>query len=217
MDPITVAVWPYMLTLAVVLILVSYIRQRMRDASLESTAKKMGFEFSASGRSTTLPGHEKFDLFHRGSNRRVSNKLWKTVNGSDFSLFVFAYREVGGNENNRHKTVLSVKSPRLDAPVLCLKPKLKRLMMVPDLGQYDSGFETSSALSKSYVLNGNDEVKVREFFNACAVKYFEANPDFYLEMRGDTFVFYNSSRKSDSRDVEKLYAQGREILSIFIS
>ncbi len=215
MDPISEAVWPYFVTLFVGIIFISIFLEKKRVTKLESTAKELGFEFSASGRSTTLSDHENFDLFHKGQNRRVRKELWGSINGNDFRFFVFSYCESGGNNNTRNTTVLSIKCDKLDAPTFSLQPKLKRMMMVPDFGQYHPGIEISPTLSESYVVKGSDEEKIRNFFRPRIISFFEANPDFHLEAQKDSLILYSSSRTSRDSDIKKLYQLGQELLSIF--
>ena len=214
MDPISEVVWPYFVSLFVGIIIFSIYRGKKRVAKLESIAKDLGFEFSESGRNSTISDHKNFELFQRGASRKLCNELWRSLNGNDFSIFEYSYRQHGGN--TRHKTVLLIRCSLLEAPVLSLRPKLKRLMMVPDLGQYDPGINISPVLSQHYVVKGDDEVNIRAFFKPSAIKFFETNSHFHLEAQQNTLTLYNSSQRSGFYDVEKLYAQGQELLSRLI-
>ena len=61
-------------------------------------------------------------------------------------------------------TVFSIKDSRLNAPRFLLQPRRKLPKGVPDFGFKDTGFDLSPAFSEKYSLDGEDEARVREYF-----------------------------------------------------
>ncbi len=208
------SVWQYIFIFLVGSFIFSYIYEKKRTEALLLIAKKLGFTFSKSGRETTKSKHENFELFSKGQSREFKNEIWGDDKENNVSIFGYCYTEGHGkNSTTYNQTVLSIECSNLKSPHFQLKPENAFHKIGQVFGYQDIDFELYPTFSKTYLLRGNDEMKIREFFTPKAIKFFELNQGIYIEAQGNILIFYKPSKRCKPNEIKALYRDGQAVLS----
>ncbi|MEE8452343.1 MAG: hypothetical protein V3R99_10530, partial [Thermoguttaceae bacterium] len=160
-------------------------------------------------------GHMK--LFSKGHSRRMNNAICGETGNEKITLGDYRYT-TGHTKNRRHhsQTVCVLQSDRLNVPHCFLRPEVAFFDSIGSLlGGQDIDFADDPAFSGAYVLQGDSEVVVREFFDADIRAWFaeRRGRGFHVEFRGDTLVFHTGkSREPD--EAKQLMQQALEILNV---
>jgi len=212
-----VTLWPYTLILIICILIYSYFLEKKRSEALELIAQKLGFSFTKSGRETTKSMHESFDLFSKGSHRKLRNEIWGNNNNNRVSIFGYSYAMSHGSSAKAYsQTVLSIEYSELNIPEFELEPEYITHKIAQVFGYQDIDFESFPVFSQKYLLRGKDEVKIRQLFTPEVISFFETNQDIHIEAQGNTLIFYKPSQRCEPDEIKEFYRKGQIALSNFI-
>jgi len=209
--------WPYFLAITACSLIWSYFHEKKRTEALKLTAKTMGFSFSTSGREITQSTCENFELFSKGHSKKLKNEMWGVDTGNNISIFGYSYSQGYGKDSRTYnQTVLSIECDKLQSPNFELTPENAFHKIGQVFGYQDIDFESFPIFSKKYLLRGNDEVNIRKLFTPAVIKFFELNQNLYIEVQGNTLIFYRPSKRYKPDEIQSLYHDGRAVLSTFL-
>jgi len=209
--------WIYIIIFIIGALLHLYLYEKKYTKKLELIADKLGFVFSKSGRELTESMHQNFELFSKSHRKILKNEMWGIDGNNNVSIFEYCYT-LGNNEseNTYKQTVLSIECSELNSPHFELRPKNTFHKIGQVFGYQDINFNSFPIFSKKYLLRGDDENKIQEFFTPEIIKFFESNLDICVEAQGNILIFYKASKRCKPNEIKIFYHDGKTILSKFI-
>ena len=76
-------------------------------------------------------------------------------------------------------------------------------------------FETYPDFSKKFLLHGNDESEIREFFTEEIIRFFENNPLFNIESNGEALFIFNKIKLARTDETIAFIDFGKELTELF--
>ena len=198
--------------LAVAGIGVSMYVDRQRTKGLAAVAAEMGLPFYESGQTNLIGTLDRFQLFSRGRNKQIRNMIYGDAQDVDVAIFDYRFRTGSGKNSSTHsQTVAYVNSSQLDLPQFALRPEHFFDRIGAALGMQDINFESHPVFSGKYVLKGDSESRVREFFDSNVLEYFESRGDLCVEGGGPHLIEYRAGKRVKPAQVRALLGDGLEV------
>jgi len=185
--------------------------ENKRIAELHRTALMMGFTPL-----TELPQElqehlSQIVLMNTGRNRITSNIFQKQIDGRD--VFVFDYQYAIGSGKSQHipqQTVVLFVSDQIETPRFLLKPESWQNRLIEAFGGQDIDFEEAREFSGKFVLQGDDEPAIRQFFNSLRLQSLSSINDLCLESRPGCLLFWYDRRRVKPEDLQDLIEQANQ-------
>ncbi len=191
--------------------------EQQRMEQLRAVADRMGFSFSAQGDPVLEGRVEGFRLFSQGRSRRIHNVMRRKIHDIDVTLFDYRYTTNHGKSSKiQYQSVVLFETGRLDLPGFTLRPKHVFHRIANALGWQDISFEDHPVFSESYLLQGQDEDRIRLLFDEESLLYYTRHPDLHTEGYGRRLVFYRGGRRVDPQGMEAFLQQGLDVLDVFM-
>ena len=201
----------------VIYVLAQAAQEQQRREQSSVVAGRMGFSFSAQAEPGLWSLVEGFRLFSQGRSRRIHNVMHRQIHDIDVTMFDYRYTtQSGKHSHSHHRSVLLFETGRLDLPRFTLRPKHFFHRIANGLGWQDIVFKAHPVFSESYLLQGQDEERIRLLFDEEALLYYTRHPGLHTEGQGRRLVFYRGGRRVDPRDMEAFLQQGLDILDVFM-
>jgi len=176
------------------LALAAYQEKKRREA-LEQVARSLGMSFSAELpegiRSRLLQAG--FELFERGYNRRFYNLLSKQpIDGAEIAVFDYKYTSSSGKSRSTYRqSVFWAYCEDLRLPHFRLHPEIALFHGIAKaFGMQDINFESHPKFSRSYLLRGEDEAKVRLRFHPSFLNFLEQHTPCCAEGSGPQLIVW---------------------------
>jgi hypothetical protein len=205
-------------TAAVVICLwvVTYRAEKQRREQLDAVASHLGFEFSKA-EPQLVQSLAHLRLFSQGHSR----KAWNVMNGraGEAKVLLFDYLYVTGGGKSSHtwrQTVILFESGRLQLPAFSLRPQGFWDGIAGIFGQQDIEFEASPEFSSAYLLQGQDEDRVRAIFSEPVVAYFTRHPGLCVEGEEEQLVYYHKGRRIKPAEIPDFFQEGLDVLDLWI-
>ena len=191
--------------------------EQQRMEQLRAVADRMGFSFSAQAEPVLEGRVEGFRLFSQGRSRRIHNVMRRQIHDIDATLFDYRYTTNNGKHSKiQYQSVVLFETDRLDLPRFTLRPKHFFHRIANALGWQDIGFADHPVFSESYLLQGQNEGRIRLLFDEEALLYYTRHPDLHTEGYGQRLVVYRGGRRADPQGMEAFLQQGLDILDVFM-
>jgi hypothetical protein len=191
--------------------------EQQRMEQLKAVADRMGLSFSALAEPSLSARVEGFRLFSQGHSRRLHNVMHRQIHDIDVTMFDYRYTTNHGKSSRiQYQSVVLFETGRLDLPRFILRPKHFFHRVANALGWQDIGFEDHPVFSESYLLQGQDDDRIRLLFDEEALLYYTRHPDLHTEGYGRRLVFYRDGRRVDPQGMEAFLQQGLDVLDVFM-
>jgi len=203
--------------LAVVVAIVAGIYQGMRRRKqLRAVAERMGYSYSehGAGQADAVTG---FALFSQGYSRNAWNLLSTEANGVAATAMDYRYELGQHSSKNRRivtQSVLLLESDRLDLPAFLLRPEGLSQKLAGAMGQQDIDFENQPDFSAAYVLQGDDEPRVRALFGREKLAFFAGHRGLCIEGYGRKLLYYRAKKLVSPEAIPSFIADGLAILDL---
>jgi hypothetical protein len=191
------------------------LRRKKRADGMRRAAEAMGFTFSPKGDADLLKGLTSGHLFAQGVSKQITNLVRGVA--ADLELLIFDYGYTIGDEENLEQpvhTVLLFRSPELDLPAFCVRPKSVLHRIASLFGYQDIAVEGHPVFSKNYLLRGSDEAGVRRLFGDEVLSYYERGSSLFTEGGGQQFVLYRWAKPVDPENLRFFVQEGFEVLAL---
>ena len=114
-----------------------------------------------------------FSLFNKGHSREMKHVMKTKTDNVKMTLFDYAYTTASGEHHSRHtQTVVAFEHDSLSLPKFTLSPEGLFSKIGAAIGFQDIDFDEHSEFSKSFVLKGEDEPAIRNFFDRDKLEFF---------------------------------------------
>jgi len=157
-----------------------------RKEAWKTAGKKVNFQFfEKDSAEERFPG---FKIFTLGRNRNSYNILIGTSGIDDVCIFDYAYTTGSGKASQTHyQTLCIITSKDLSLPHFFIRGESSLFDFLGKLfGNQDINFAEDPEFSKAFIVQGEDELAVRELFNA--------------RIRREFFQFEKTSIQIEGRD-----------------
>ncbi|HKV70610.1 MAG TPA: hypothetical protein VJN62_05145 [Gemmatimonadales bacterium] len=149
--------------------------ERKRREFFEQYALTHGFTFEAAGSDLPSKLGPLFPIFQLGYNRTWQYVMKGSQGGAPFSAFEFRYTTGGGRSSTTHWVAMMCwETPGREWPRFMVAPEDWWERVKQRFGARDFDFPEDPSFSEGYVLQGEDEAKVRALFDGPKRAYLTA-------------------------------------------
>ena len=193
MDPWIVVIVAGVAALVGGMIWIGKVEEKRRTIAMAEEAAKMGFAFEPETSLDVLKTFGDLPLYDHGHQSRVRNVMTGKACERDVKFFDYAY--IIGSGKDAHAYVQSVALfLGTHLPDFQLQPETFLDRIASKFGAQDIDFDASPEFSKAYRLSGSDEMQIRSAFSAEALRFFDENRHWWVEVRGGNAAIYRSQR-----------------------
>lgn len=214
---------PFMAWLIVAAVIMSIVRliwswfsRRRRIKQMQAAADELGLPYFQDGDPALIDELKRFELFSQGRHRRIHNMIHGDA--GDIEVGIFDYRYTTGHGKHKHtwqQTVAYIRSPHLSLPKFALRPENLFHKIGGALGYDDIDFESHPKFSRTFLLKGVNEERVRAAFSGAVLNYLELQAGISLEGREDKLIYYQVRRLEPPSGVRALMEEGIHIFGLF--
>lgn len=184
-----------------------------RTEQLRQVAFKLKMEFHEQDEYGMIGLLRDFQLFDKGGRKEITNLMTQTSQLMEDRFHVFDYRytiSTGKSAHTFKQTVLFINSKRLSMPEMLMKPEHFFNKIGTWLGlQQDIDFEEHKQFSDNYLLQGEDEPRIRRTVNQEEIiRFFTIEKDWHLESVGFFMIFYQHDRLILPNEIKHLFERG---------
>lgn len=194
--------------------------EKKRREALRQVADDMGLEYLEEGShdlSLSLESMHESKLFNRGRARRFRSVIQGQTDDVSIYLFDYFFTTGSGKHSRTHRqTVACLQSPNLALPQFAMRPQGAIVDAIgKSLGGQDIDFESHPEFSRQFVLQGGDEMAIRENFSPTVLEFFEQHAGISVEGLGNGLFFYRHNRRMPPDGMRELLRQAYEVFAIF--
>lgn len=176
-------------------------RNKERTLALNTWATENGFEYLPTQDDELLAKMQVFPLFNKGQNRTMSNVIKTKTDNVKMTFFEYSYvvSSGGGYGGSSHSSstafthaVVAFEHDSMSLPKFTLRPEgiFDRLgEAIGWEGSRDIDFDQHLEFSKSFVLNGDDEPAIRNFFDREKLDFFVQRKEACVEAVGSLLIY----------------------------
>lgn len=188
---------------------------RKRTERMQAAAKALGLPFSAEGDPQWIQHLSQFHLFSQGRAKRIRNMIHGKT--EELELSIFDYQYTTGSGKHAHTSIQSVicfQSPLLQLPDFVMRPESVFDRIGGVFGYRDFDFDTHPAFSRTFVLRGNDEQRIRSVFAPEVLEHFEGHTGVCVEASGPRLIYYRSGRKTAPEQASSFLEEGFAVFAL---
>ena len=169
---------------------------------------------------TVSPEHDTFlnlpapplKLFHLGRQRTDSNCASGTIEDIAFYLFNYSYTiSAGKNSSTRTQTVAAFQVPGADVPAMNIEPENFLHRIGEFFKMQDIDFSQFPNFSDKFLVQGEDEPAIREFFTQDIVDFFVARPNTNVQAAGEWIIVFEASKKRKPDEWPTMLSESFEV------
>jgi hypothetical protein len=215
LDTITIAIVVLTVLFVIAVLVITLLNQQKRSKDILALAAQQGYQQSA--QQVSLEDLDGFDISSQGHGRGVHNLLCIQKDGATLSLFDFS-ATFGQRKSQRTQieTVLLMQSEKLHLPTFYLHPENIGTKIQSALGgMEDINFENHPDFSKSYALEGVEDVAIREVFHSSLLDYFAQRRGLSVEGQSGKLLYYRTGKRIPAKEVPSFIEEGLKMLKLF--
>ncbi|MCD4775552.1 MAG: hypothetical protein K8S15_05810 [Candidatus Aegiribacteria sp.] len=193
---------PIIVVLAIAGIIIWFfiMREKKRRGAWEEISHRLGGKFIPKG--STAHTSYPFQLFNRGSSRKIKNHLqWEsegvTIHLADYQYTVRTYTGKSNTSKTYKQTICILEKEGLDLPVTFMRRQVALFDWVGSkVGAQDINFEEDQEFSKAFVLKG-DEVRTPQVMGPDLRQHLLQNKKVFktVEMNGNALMINFGKRR----------------------
>jgi hypothetical protein len=190
-------------------------RKSQRRSAMRLAAGELGFALAAWDDGVVVSDLSSSYLSSRVRFRTIENVMRGISNDLEVKIFDFGYVRSEYDGQRSMQTVICFRSPQLDLPAFCLRPKNVLHQIAKLFGFQDLVIAGRAQFSKTYLLRGQDQAAVRKLFTDDVVAYYERSTSLFTEGDGNQLLFYRWAKRVDADQIRFFVQEGFEVLSLF--
>jgi len=191
--------------------------EKKRREALESAAEEMGLAFLPEGDQTIHSQVASFGLFNLGRARKMTNLISGSTDEVQIALFDYKYVTGSGKHQATHtQTVASLQSNQLRVPVFTMRAESMFDKIGSALGYQDIDFESHPEFSRMFVLKGENEPQIREFFSPEVLEFFETQNGTSVEARPGAIILYRPGKRVKPDQIKDLLSQAYGVFGVMV-
>ena len=211
-------------------------QEKVRREALQEFADSLGLEFHAKGHSKIQSRIAGFKLFNQGDSRKMKNVICGETEVVNVAIFDYQYSTGAGNSRSTHsQTVVAMEARELEIPAFTMRPEHFFDRLGSMLGFQDIDFEDHPEFSKMFVLKGENETQIRDFFDRPLLDFFatrkgisfegtaspgekaeEFSPAIGQQERTGRFIYFKGGKPVKPEELRDLLNQGYSVYAAFM-
>lgn len=190
-----------------------------RTELLGQTAFSLQMDFEEKDEYGMIALLRDFQLFKQGGSKKITNILTKKTGLLEEKISIFDYKytiSTGKSARTFQQTVFFIQSKKLAMPEMLMKPEHFFHRVGQWLGMQDIDFEEHPGFSSNYLLQGEDEARIRRTMgNEHIMRFFTVEKDWTLESIGYFMILYLHDKLIAPDHIKRLYAKGMSLYEQF--
>jgi hypothetical protein len=187
-----------------------------RTQQLAALAAELGMAFHPTGEEAFESSLADAHFMTYGHTRKIKNLMIGKYGGREIAVFDYWYVTGGGkSRSERTVTVVCLWFNGRPLPAFSVRPEHLGHALGAIFGFQDFDFDHRPAFSERYVLQGEDEARVRAEFHANVFTFFEGAHDLYAEGKGDRFFLYDMTTRPSALELRARMDQALDALDRF--
>jgi Asp-tRNA(Asn)/Glu-tRNA(Gln) amidotransferase C subunit len=210
----------YLIVFITIYIVISYKASKRADKlridQIKKIANLLKLSFSDEGNQSIIKGLSEFHLFSQGSSKEITNMIHGNYRNQEFALFDYKYVVEGSEGSSSYKqSVIWFHSENLCLPNFALRPENLFHKIGGVLGYQDIDFESHPKFSKTFLLRGNDEAKIRDIFKNEVLNFFESLEEISVEGGDNQLILYRHQVRIAPEELEQFMDEGFQVFEQF--
>ena len=156
-----------------------------------------------------------FHLFQKGHSKSIVNLMQKSTGLMENKISIFDYiYKVGGGKAPPIKymqTVFFIQSKSLALPEILLKPETFFHKVGAFLGMQDIDFDIHPEFSDRYLLQGEEENRIRQVMTDKVIRFFTVEKDWCMESIGFFLILYRHNSVAMPDYIRLLHDKGMKL------
>jgi hypothetical protein len=202
--------------IVVLSIIYSIKREKKRTEAWIRTAEDLGLEFLGEDASM-MSRCGSFKFFSSGHSKKIRNVIRGEAGGIEIYIMDYKYTTGGGKNSHTHRqTICYLNNPALNLPHCYFRPELAFFDFLGKMfGGKDINFDDDPAFSQAYVLQGENEIAIREMFSPQVREYFTSKRSTKLnfEAEGGAIMFHTGKRV-ETEKAKDLMSEALDIMGL---
>lgn len=179
--------------------------EKKRKEAMQILAQELAFEFPPDFGYEQLGPFTTFDLLSQGRSRKVANCMRGRARDVEVSIFDFRYVTGSGKNSTTHvRTCITFESENLALPRFCLQPEHFFHKFLTVFGYQDIDFPECPQFSNEFLLRGENEASIREFFTADLIELLDQYRGISIEAAGRRVVMLRGRKRAKIEDIRPL-------------
>lgn len=191
-------------------------RDKKRKEDVQNLAEGMGLVYHPKADDNFQNRVAAFKLFNKGHSQQILNVVVGEVADLEIVIFDYHYSIGSGKQKQHHRrTIALIESAELVIPAFTLRPENVFDKLGSIIGLQDIDFDSHPLFSKMFLLKGNDEPQIREFFDDSILTLMQRKPKICVEALYGKMIVYYGSKPPQADQLKSLFAEALEIHGVF--
>ena len=205
------------LVIVVVIILVARHLEKKRTEAIEAFANEIGLAFQALGDGSIESRLGGFQLLSSGRRKMVKNAIVGETDLAKIAMFDYQYTTGSGkHQHTHHQTVVGMEFDNLAIPSFTLRPESVFDWFGSMLGFQDIDFVEHPQFSQMFVLKGENEEAIRDFFDVPLLDFFASHPGIAFECMPGKFIFFRGGKRAKVEQLREFLEEGYAVYAAFM-
>ena len=217
MDNTVILVAVFAVVVIAAVIALQFFQGQRRAKQMREVAASLGYEFDERGISV-IDRLGEFALLSYGHARTATSLLRTEADGAKATVLDYSY-DTGHDKNRRTHlgSALLLESDRLDLPAFTLRPEGIGQKLMGLAGRQDIDFQDAPEFSAAYLLQGQDETRIRALFSTDKQAFFTQRRGLCVEGSGQKLLYYRAGKRLSPKAVQPFVEEGLEVLRLLAS
>jgi hypothetical protein len=184
---------------------------KKRKEQLSQVAYSLGMDYHEKEEWGMLALLKDFALFKKGAARKIFNIMTKKTGLLEEKINMMDYQytvSTGKSAVTFVQTVFFIQSKQLALPEMLLKPENFFHKIGAWLGMQDIDFIEHPGFSKKFLLQGEDEERIRRTMNEEIMRFFLVEKKWCMESVGYYLIFYREGKLAEPAYIKPLFEKG---------
>jgi hypothetical protein len=187
----------------IVALIVGRKREQERTRELVNVANFLGWQFSETAGMNWIPNLESFALFSQGHSKSIKNAMYGEIGGVKAALFDYEYVVGSGKHRSSFNQSVAYFDPRnLNLPLFSLRPEGTFHKIISAFGYRDIDFGNRPTFSSEYLLRGQDEQAIRNYFNDGLLGFYETNQGVSTDGGGNQLFIFRQNYRTPPHEAQ---------------
>ncbi|MFN8396728.1 MAG: SulP family inorganic anion transporter, partial [Bacteroidia bacterium] len=165
----------------------------------------------------TWEGHDEWTAFTSMHGKTIvkARNIFEKRNGTHALTVADLKMSTGAliTLEEEERTVMRIELKGLVIPEFSMTRERNINKVAEHLGAQDIDFENFPVFSDHFLLSGDDEAAIRQFFAPERIRFHEENKDYYLDSNGTSILVTTSGHLLEEAGIERLLQFGKEIVA----
>jgi hypothetical protein len=215
METIIILVAVTLLLLALAVAQVVRHTSQQRTEAIRHAAERLGWGYREEVPLTAVPDLQRFELFRRGSSRKLRHLMTSPPAETRAVVFEYAYTVSSGKSTRTYRqTVFHAAMDTVNLPSFSLRPERFHHRLGSMLGYQDIDLPGHPEFSRMFLLRGEDEGAVRATFHDGVAAFLARRAGMCATGAGRELLYWRPGRRLPPEELPVFIAEGLELAGL---